>query len=92
MNMILLLGKAIFAIIWIALLALLSGLVVDMSTQAYGLIAMLLGVLVIMHLLLLGIFVATMKAQLPWKKGDGWQILIFGIFGWLTIYVRQSDD
>lgn len=92
MKAIIIIGKAVFAVIWLALLLALSGLVEELSSQSIGLVGLLLAVMVIMHLLLLGIFVAVMKPQMVWRNGDGWQILLFGIFAWLAIFKRTSDQ
>lgn len=92
MKVIIVLGKAVFAVMWLGLFAILGGATGELSSQSTGLLSVLLAVLVIMHLLLLGVFVATMKQHLPWKKSDGWQILAFGIFAWLSILQRPKKD
>ena len=91
MNVAIIIGKCIFAIIWLALFAVLAGVAGDLGQQTTALVALLLAVMVIMHLLLLGTFVAIMKPQMLWKKGDSWQILAFGIFAWLTIFKRTNE-
>lgn len=92
MKVIIIAGKVVFAIIWLGLFALLAGANGELSTQSIGLLSLLLAIIVITHLLLLGIFVATMKEVFPWRKGDGWQILAFGIFAWLSILQRPKPD
>lgn len=91
MGIVITLGKLVFAVIWLALISVLFGVWGELSSQAYGLVGLLGAVMVIMHLLLLGIFVAVMKPQMQWRKGDGWQILLFGVFAWLTIFKRTND-
>ncbi|MGM0526691.1 MAG: DUF1145 domain-containing protein [Pseudomonadota bacterium] len=91
MKIVINLGKLVFAIIWLALFAVLAGLLGELDTQTYGLVALLLAIMVIMHLLLLGLFVAMMKPHMLWKRGDSWQILAFGIFAWLAIFKRTND-
>lgn len=90
MKVIIVAGKVVFAIIWLGLFALLGGITGELSTQSIGLLSLLLAILLITHLLLLGIFVAAMKAHYPWRKGDSWQILAFGIFAWLAILQRPK--
>ncbi|WP_404398207.1 DUF1145 domain-containing protein [Idiomarina loihiensis] len=92
MKVIIVAGKVVFAIIWLGLFALLAGANGELSTQSIGLLSLLLAIMVITHLLLLGIFVATMKEVFPWRKGDSWQILAFGIFAWLSILQRPKPD
>ncbi|MGM7318257.1 DUF1145 domain-containing protein [Idiomarina sp. ST10R2A5] len=92
MKVIIVAGKVVFAVIWLGLFALLAGANGELSTQSIGLLSLLLAVMVITHLLLLGIFVATMKEVFPWRKGDSWQILAFGIFAWLSILQRPKPD
>ncbi|GEM_PF-451488 len=91
MKTAIIIGKCVFAVIWLALFAVLAGFAGDIGSQTYALVALLLAVMVIMHLLLLGTFVAIMKPQMLWKKGDSWQILAFGIFAWLAIFKRTND-
>lgn len=91
MKAAIIIGKIIFAAIWLALFTILAGLAGDIDTQTKGLVALLLAVMVVMHLLLLGTFVATMKSQMLWKRGDSWQILAFGIFAWLAIFKRTNE-
>ena len=91
MKSAIIIGKLVFAAIWLALFGILAGLAGDIGSQTYVLVAFLLAVMVIMHLLLLGTFVAIMKPQMHWKKGDSWQILAFGIFAWLAIFKRTND-
>lgn len=91
MKAAIIIGKVIFAAIWLTLFIMLAGLTGDIGAQTKGLLALLLAVMVIMHLLLLGTFVATMKSQMLWKRGDSWQILAFGIFAWLAIFKRTND-
>ncbi|AAV81067.1 DUF1145 domain-containing protein [Idiomarina loihiensis] len=92
MKVIIIAGKVVFAVIWLGLFALLAGANGELSTQSIGLLSLLLAIMVITHLLLLGIFVATMKEAFPWRKGDSWQILAFGIFAWLSILQRPKPD
>ncbi|WP_300320712.1 DUF1145 domain-containing protein [Idiomarina sp.] len=92
MKVIIIAGKVVFAVIWLGLFAILGGATGELSSQSIGLLSVLLAVLVIMHLLLLGVFVGTMKQHLSWKKGDSWQILAFGIFAWLSILQRPKQD
>ena len=70
MKVIIIAGKVVFAVIWLGLFAILGGATGELSSQSIGLLSVLLAVLVIMHLLLLGVFVGTMKQHLPWKKGQ----------------------
>lgn len=90
MKVIIIAGKVVFAIIWLGLFALLAGVSGELSGQSIGLLSLLLAIMVITHLLLLGVFVATLKAYYPWRRGDGWQILAFGIFAWLAILQRPK--
>lgn len=92
MKVIIIAGKVVFAVIWLGLFALLAGASGELSSQSIGMLSLLLAIMVITHLLLLGVFVATMKELFPWKKGDSWQILAFGIFAWLAILQRPKPD
>lgn len=91
MNIAIIIGKCVFAAIWFALFSVLAGFAGEITQQTYALVALLLAVMVIMHLLLLGTFIAVMKPQMLWKRGDSWQILAFGIFAWLAIFQRTND-
>ncbi|WP_404401119.1 DUF1145 domain-containing protein [Idiomarina seosinensis] len=92
MTAIIVIGKLVFVLIWLALFSALAGLFGDLGQQTYGLVALLLAVMVIMHLLLLGLFVAMMKPQMLWRRGDSWQILAFGVFAWLAIFKRTNEQ
>lgn len=83
------LGRFIFTVIWAVLLA---NVVWPYQGSAYGVFLLLLGILVIMHLLQLGMFVATYKHTINWRRGDYWQIMLFGIVGWLAIMHRQRNQ
>ncbi|MGM0481590.1 MAG: DUF1145 domain-containing protein [Pseudomonadota bacterium] len=92
MTAIIVIGKLVFIFIWLALFSALAGLLGDLSQQVYGLIALLLAIMVIMHVLLLGLFVAMLKPQMLWRRGDSWQILAFGVFAWLAIFKRTNEQ
>ncbi|MAK72461.1 MAG: DUF1145 domain-containing protein [Idiomarina sp.] len=91
MKIAIIMGKCVFAVIWLALFSVLAGFAGEVGQQTFALVALLLAVMIIMHLLLLGTFVAIMKPQMLWKKGDSWQILAFGIFAWLAIFKRTNE-
>jgi len=81
-------GRAVFAVIWGVLLA---NLVWPFGGGAFAVFLVLLGLLVLMHLMQLLMFASTYKHTITWQRGDYWQIVLFGIVGWLAIMHRQSQ-
>lgn len=80
-------GRVVFAGLWLVLL---MNLAMPFPGAAFGVFLLLLGILVLMHLMQLGMFVATYKHSLQWQRGDYWQIFFFGIVGWLAIMHRNQ--
>lgn len=85
MNLAIWAGRCVFAVIWLIIIA---GLLMPMAANSKWLLVFLLVVLLIMHGLLLAIFVAVYRQQITWRRGDYWQILLFGIIGWLALLRR----
>lgn len=82
------LGRALFALVWGAMLA---NLVWPFPGKGYALFLILLLILVAVHLLQLLMFRTVYATQLQWRRGDSWHIVIFGIVGWMTILHAQPQ-
>lgn len=80
-------GRVIFAGIWAVLIA---NIIWPFAGSAYGIFLILTGIVLIMHLLQLGMFVAMYKDMVTWQRGDYLQIIAFGIVGWLAIMQRTN--
>jgi putative membrane protein len=80
-------GRIVFAVIWGAMLA---NLVWPFPGKGYALFLILLFLLIALHLLQLMMFATVYREHIQWRRGDYWQILLFGVIGWLAIVQAQS--
>tara|TARA_Y100001973_G_C5015336_1_gene240430 strand:+ start:257 stop:535 length:279 start_codon:yes stop_codon:yes gene_type:complete len=80
-------GRIVFAVIWAAMLA---NLVWPFPGKGYALFLILLFLLIALHLLQLMMFATVYREHIQWRRGDYWQILLFGVIGWLAIVQAQS--
>ncbi|KFZ31123.1 hypothetical protein IDSA_06500 [Pseudidiomarina salinarum] len=80
------LGRILFALVWGALLA---NLVWPFPGKGFALFLILLFVLLAIHLLQLLMFVTVYGDKIKWSRGDYWQIIVFGVIGWLAILQKQ---
>ncbi|PWW09335.1 MULTISPECIES: DUF1145 domain-containing protein [Pseudidiomarina] len=81
-------GRLLFALVWGAMLA---NLVWPFPGKGFALFLILMMVLIAVHLLQLLMFVTVYKEHILWRRGDYWQIVIFGIIGWLAIVQSQPQ-
>lgn len=79
-------GRVVFAVIWGAMLA---NLVWPFPGKGYALFLILLFLLIALHLLQLLMFATVYREHIQWRRGDYWQILLFGVIGWLAIVQAQ---
>ncbi|WP_258239754.1 DUF1145 domain-containing protein [Pseudidiomarina homiensis] len=79
-------GRVVFAVIWGAMLA---NLVWPFPGKGYALFLILLFLLIALHLLQLLMFATVYREHIQWRRGDYWQILLFGVIGWLAIVQVQ---
>lgn len=88
MNAAIWLGRALFAMVWGAMLA---NLMWPFPGKGYALFLILLLILVAVHLLQLLMFRTVYASQLQWRAGDSWQIVVFGVVGWMAIIQAQAQ-
>lgn len=81
-------GRIVFAVIWGAMLA---NLVWPFPGKGYALFLILLFLLIALHLLQLLMFATVYREHITWRRGDYWQILLFGVIGWLAIVQAQPQ-
>lgn len=81
-------GRSVFAVIWGAMLA---NLVWPFPGKGYALFLILLFLLIALHLLQLLMFATVYREHIVWRRGDYWQILLFGVIGWLAIVQAQPQ-
>lgn len=81
-------GRIVFAVIWGAMLA---NLVWPFPGKGYALFLILLFLLIALHLLQLMMFATVYREHIQWRRGDYWQILLFGVIGWLAIVQAQPQ-
>ncbi|WP_417690533.1 DUF1145 domain-containing protein [Pseudidiomarina sp.] len=81
-------GRIVFAVIWGAMLA---NLVWPFPGKGYALFLILLFLLIALHLLQLLMFATVYREHIQWRRGDYWQILLFGVIGWLAIVQAQPQ-
>ncbi|RUO63045.1 DUF1145 domain-containing protein [Pseudidiomarina insulisalsae] len=81
-------GRFVFAIIWGAMLA---NLVWPFPGKGFALFLILLFILIALHLLQLMMFATVYREHIQWRRGDYWQILLFGVIGWLAIVQAQPQ-
>ncbi|RUO50364.1 DUF1145 domain-containing protein [Pseudidiomarina aquimaris] len=81
-------GRVVFAVIWGAMLA---NLVWPFPGKGYALFLILLFLLIALHLLQLLMFATVYREHIQWRRGDYWQILLFGVIGWLAIVQAQPQ-
>ncbi|MDN7125598.1 DUF1145 domain-containing protein [Pseudidiomarina sp. 1APP75-32.1] len=79
-------GRSVFAIIWGAMLA---NIVWPFPGKGFPLFLILLFILVTLHLLQLLMFATVYREHIQWRRGDYWQIILFGVVGWLAIVQDQ---
>ena len=79
-------GRSVFAIIWGAML---TNLVWPFPGKGFALFLILLLVLLGLHLLQLMMFATVYREHIQWRRGDYWQIVLFGVIGWLAIVQAQ---
>lgn len=80
------LGRFLFALVWGALLA---NLVWPFPGKGFALFLILLMVLLAIHLLQLLMFASAYRHLVQWRRGDYWQIVLFGIVGWFAVLNAQ---
>lgn len=81
-------GRVVFAVIWGAMLA---NLVWPFPGKGYALFLILLFLLIALHLLQLLMFATVYREHIQWRRGDYWQVLLFGVIGWLAIVQAQPQ-
>jgi putative membrane protein len=69
----------------------LANLVWPFPGKGYALFLILLLILVAVHLLQLLMFRTVYASQLQWRAGDAWQIVAFGVVGWMAILQAQAQ-
>lgn len=82
------LGRLVFAIIWGVMLA---NLVWPFPGKGFAFFLLLTFILVVLHLLQLLMFATVYKEHIQWRRGDYWQIILFGVVGWLAIVRAQPQ-
>lgn len=80
------LGRFIFAGIWSVMFA---NLVSPFPGKGFPFFLLLMGILIVLHLLQLLMFTTVYKDHIHWRRGDYWQVFIFGVIGWLAIVRAQ---
>ncbi|CAB0150682.1 hypothetical protein PSI9734_01125 [Pseudidiomarina piscicola] len=88
MKVLVWLGRLLFAIVWGAML---GNLVWPFPGKGFALFLILLFVLIALHLLQLMMFATVYREHIQWRRGDYWQILLFGVVGWLAIVQDQPQ-
>lgn len=88
MNAAIWLGRALFALVWGAMLA---NLVWPFPGKGFAIFLVLLMILLAVHLLQLLMFRTVYGSQIQWRRGDNWQIVLFGVVGWLAILQAQPQ-
>ncbi|MGQ4276806.1 DUF1145 domain-containing protein [Pseudidiomarina sp. E22-M8] len=86
MNALVWVGRLVFAVIWGAMLA---NIIWPFPGKGFPLFLILLLVLVALHLLQLLMFTTVYREHIQWRRGDFWQIFLFGVVGWLAIVQAQ---
>ncbi len=81
-------GRVLFALVWGAMFA---NLVWPFPGKGFALFLILMMILVAVHLLQLLMFTTVYKTMIQWRRGDYWQIVLFGIIGWLAIMQAQPQ-
>jgi putative membrane protein len=69
----------------------LANLVWPFPGKGYALFLILLLILVAVHLLQLLMFRTVYASQLQWRASDAWQIVAFGVVGWMAILQAQAQ-
>ena len=82
------LGRVIFAIIWGVLAA---NIVAPFPGKWFAFFLLLTAILVILHAIQLLMFVTVYKPHLQWRRGDYWQVIFFGVVGWMAIMRAQPQ-
>ncbi|PHR65041.1 DUF1145 domain-containing protein [Pseudidiomarina marina] len=80
------LGRLIFAVIWGVMLA---NIVAPFEGKGFAFFLFLMVLLIALHLLQLLMFATVYKEHIQWRRGDYWQIIFFGVIGWLAIVRAQ---
>ncbi len=80
-------GRAIFIVIWGVLAA---NIVAPFPGKWFAFFLMLTAIVIILHAIQLLMFVTVYKPHLQWRRGDYWQILLFGVVGWMAIMRAQA--
>ncbi len=80
------LGRFVFAIIWGVMLA---NLVAPFPDKLFAFFLFLMVLLIALHLIQLLMFATVYKDHMQWRRGDYWQIVLFGVIGWLAIVRAQ---
>lgn len=80
------LGRLIFAVIWGVMLA---NLVSPFAGKGFAFFLFLMVLLIALHLIQLLMFATVYKEHIQWRRGDYWQIVLFGVIGWLAIVRAQ---
>ncbi|CUA87203.1 Uncharacterized conserved protein YhhL, DUF1145 family [Pseudidiomarina woesei] len=80
------LGRLVFAIIWGVMLA---NLVSPFAGKGFAFFLFLMVLLIALHLIQLLMFATVYKEHIQWRRGDYWQIVLFGVIGWLAIVRAQ---
>lgn len=80
------LGRLIFAAIWGVMIA---NLVSPFAGKGFAFFLILMLILIVLHLIQLLMFATVYKDHIQWRRGDYWQIVLFGVVGWLAIVRAQ---
>ncbi|WP_417664223.1 DUF1145 domain-containing protein [Pseudidiomarina donghaiensis] len=80
------LGRLVFAIIWGVMLA---NIVSPFAGKGFAFFLFLMVLLIALHLIQLLMFATVYKEHIQWRRGDYWQIVLFGVIGWLAIVRAQ---
>ncbi|MBY6064060.1 DUF1145 domain-containing protein [Pseudidiomarina sediminum] len=81
------LGRGLFAIVWGAMIA---NLVWPFPGKGFALFLILLFLLLCLHLVQLLMFATVYREHIQWRRGDYWQIVAFGVIGWMAIVQAQA--
>lgn len=81
------LGRILFVGVWGAMIA---NLIWPFPGKGFALFIILLCLLVVLHLLQLLMFTTVYREHIQWRRGDYWQIFLFGTIGWWAILKAQN--
>lgn len=79
-------GRLVFAVIWGVMFA---NLVSPFAGKGFAFFLFLTVLLIALHLIQLLMFATVYQKHIQWRRGDYWQIILFGVIGWLAIVRAQ---